>query len=86
MNGLALMGLATLVFLIAAAAIFAATVGMLRFAGRAMNPNRTGGQRALYAALALLCFLGVFAAAAAGFAGIAALLFDVAVQDDLPSF
>lgn len=84
MSGLALMGLATLVFLIAAAAIFACAVGMLKFLGAALNKNRPGPQRAVRAILALACFLGIFAAAAAGFIGITTLMFDVFVQDDLP--
>lgn len=83
MNGLMLMGLATLVFLVAGATMVAATVGTFRFAGSALNANRNGGQRALYGALALACFLGIFAAAAAGFLGIATLMYDVFIQDDL---
>lgn len=84
MSGLVLMGLATLVFMVAAAAIFASAVGALRFAGEALNKNRPGPQRALRAALAVLCFLGIFVAAGAGFLGITALMFDVFIQDDLP--
>lgn len=83
MNGLMLMGLATLVFLLAAGAVLAAAIGMLRFAGRAFNRNNSSGARALYGALALACLVGIFAAVGAGFLGISTLMFDAMIQDDL---
>jgi hypothetical protein len=85
MTSLMLMGVATLVFLVAAGAIFAAAVGAFRFFGRAMNANRPGGARALYGLLSVLCFFGIFVAAGAGFAGIATLVYDAAIRDELPS-
>jgi hypothetical protein len=83
MNGLMLMGLATLVFLLAAGGVFAAALGVFRFAGRAVNRNNAAGARALYGALALACFAGIFAAVAAGFIGVTTLMFDAMIQDDL---
>lgn len=84
MNGLMLMGLATLVFLVAAAAIVLCAIGALRFIGAALNKNRPPAQRQLRAVLAALCLFGMVASAGAGFLGIASLMFEAAVQDDLP--
>lgn len=75
MTGIQVIALSLAAFLAAAAAIVAATISALRFAGQAMNPTRPKGQRFVRAALATLCACGVVAAAVGGFWGIGALMY-----------
>jgi hypothetical protein len=69
--------------LLAQAAIYLVALGgivffsflMLRFAGPALNRTRPRGERLVYGLAALASLAGVAASAAAGFMGVAALLY-----------
>lgn len=61
------------IFVAAAAGIAFCAITALRCAGMALNPNRPGGQRALFGALAFVAVLGIFASSFGGFFGISAL-------------
>jgi hypothetical protein len=62
-----------LIFLAAAATIFACAMAGLGLLGGALNANRPAGQRRRRGFFAALAFLGCGASAAAGFVGISAL-------------
>jgi hypothetical protein len=63
------------IYLLALGGIVLCSILALRFAGPALNPTRTRAQRIGYALAALASLAGVVASAAAGFLGIAALLY-----------
>jgi hypothetical protein len=67
--------LITAAFLATIAAIVAATVAGLRFAGIALNGLRPAAQRWTFGALALACAIAVPAAAVGGFSILAAVAF-----------
>ncbi len=67
--------LALPVFLLAGLGILFCTIQGFRFLGMALNPRRPLAQRRMRAAMAALCLCGMFAAAAAGYLGIIALLY-----------
>lgn len=75
MNGVTLTIGAIAIFLAAAAGIMASTIYMFRFAGMATNTRRPVAQRRVRGVLAVACFLGVFASAAAGYLGIITLMY-----------
>lgn len=64
-----------IIFLLAAGGILLFSILMLRFAGPALSRTRSGVSRAAYAFAALACLAGIVASAAAGFLGIAYLLY-----------
>lgn len=63
------------VFLLALAGIAACSLGLIYFAGRAMNPARTGDFRVRQGILASLCLCGIVASAGAGFVGVGAIMY-----------
>jgi hypothetical protein len=69
-----------LIFLAAAAGIFACAFAGVNFLGGALNPNRPRASRIRRGALAGAALLGCAASAAAGFVGIAALWWAVQRQ------
>lgn len=63
------------IFLLAFAGVVAGSLGMIFFAGGAMNRARPDAVRLKNAGIALLCLCGIVASAAAGFVGVPALLY-----------
>lgn len=62
-------------YIAALAGIVAGTLGMIFFAGGALNPARPRAMRVRRGLLALLCLCGIVASAALGFVGVAAILY-----------
>lgn len=67
----------TLLYLLAVAGIVAGTLGLINFAGGAMNRARHADLRRKRWLYAALCACGIVASAALGFLGIPALLYAV---------
>jgi hypothetical protein len=65
----------TLLYLIALAGVVAGSIGMIFFAGGALNRARPPGVRLGRAALAALCLCGIVASVALGFVGLPAILY-----------
>jgi hypothetical protein len=65
----------TLLFMLAVAGIVGGTLGLIFFAGGAMNKARPVEMRRRRAFLALLCGGGIVASAALGFVAIPAILY-----------
>ena len=65
----------TLIYLLAVAGVVAGTLGLINFAGGAMNPARPAALRRRRWLLAALCVCGIVASAALGFLAIPALLY-----------
>jgi hypothetical protein len=65
----------TLLYMLAVAGIVAGTLGLIFFAGGAMNKARAPAMRRRRALLAALCACGIVASAALGFVGIPAILY-----------
>lgn len=61
--------------MLAVAGIVAGTLGLIFFAGGAMNKARAAEMRRRRALLAALCACGIVASAALGFVGIPAILY-----------
>jgi hypothetical protein len=69
------MALQTLLYLAALAGVIAGSLGMIFFAGGALNPARPRAVRIRRGVFAFLCLCGIVASAALGFVGIAAILY-----------
>jgi len=67
--------LQTALYMLAVAGIVVGTLGMIFFAGGAMNQARPADMRRRRALLAALCGCGIVASAALGFVGIPAILY-----------
>jgi hypothetical protein len=65
----------TLLYMLAVAGIVAGTMGLIFFAGGAMNKARPPEMRRRRALVAALCACGIVASAALGFVGIPAILY-----------
>jgi hypothetical protein len=65
----------TILFMAAVAGVVAGALGMIFFAGGAMNRARPPEMRRRRALLAALCLCGIVASAALGFVGIPAILY-----------
>lgn len=65
----------TILYMLAVAGIVAGTLGLIFFAGGAMNRARPAGMRRRRALLAGLCACGIVASAAFGFVAIPAILY-----------
>lgn len=63
------------VYLAAVAGVVAGTLGMIFFAGGALNPARPRAMRVRRGVLAALCLCGIVASAALGFVGVAAIMY-----------
>jgi hypothetical protein len=64
-----------LVFGLAFAGIVAASLGLIYFAGRAMNRAQARAFRLRYAGIAALCLCAIVASAALGFVGVGAIMY-----------
>jgi hypothetical protein len=64
-----------LLYLAALAGVVAGSLGMILFAGGALNRARPAEMRLRRALYALLCLCGIVASAALGFVGIPAILY-----------
>jgi hypothetical protein len=64
-----------LLYLAALAGVVAGSLGMILFAGGALNRARAPEMRVRRALYALLCLCGIVASAALGFVGIPAILY-----------
>lgn len=64
-----------LVYLLAIAGIVTGALGMLFFAGGALNRARPRGYRVRRAIYTALCVCGIVASAALGFVGIASIMY-----------
>ena len=65
----------TLLYMLAVAGIVVGTLGLIFFAGGAMNKARPPEMRRHRALVAALCACGIVASAALGFVGIPAILY-----------
>ncbi len=65
----------TILFMAAVAGVVAGTLGLIFFAGGAMNQARPPEMRGRRALLAALCLCGIVASAALGFVAIPAILY-----------
>jgi hypothetical protein len=65
----------TILYMLAVAGIVGGTLGLIFFAGGAMNKARPADMRRRRAVLAVLCGCGIVASAALGFVGIPAILY-----------
>ena len=65
----------TILFMAAVAGVVASTLGLIFFAGGAMNKARPPEMRRRRALLAALCLCGIVASAALGFVAIPAILY-----------
>ncbi|MEQ1489914.1 MAG: hypothetical protein ABL932_05135 [Terricaulis sp.] len=65
----------TALFMLAVAGIVVGTLGLIFFAGGAMNKARPAEMRRRRALLAALCGCGIVASATLGFVGIPAILY-----------
>jgi hypothetical protein len=63
------------IYLLALTGIVLGAMGMIFFAGGALNPARTRDFRLRRAAYAALCVCAIVASAALGFVGIAAIMY-----------
>ena len=74
--GLSMIALAQfLIFGLAFAGIVAGSLGLIYFAGRAMNQAQAREFRLRYAGIAALCLCGIVASAALGFVGVGAIMY-----------
>lgn len=67
--------LQTMLYMAAVGGIVAGTLGMILFAGGAMNQARPAAMRLRRWGLAALCLCGIVASAALGFVGVPAILY-----------
>lgn len=65
----------TVLYMAAVAGVVASTLGLIFFAGGAMNRARPADMRRRRALLAALCLCGIVASAALGFVAIPAILY-----------
>lgn len=65
----------TALFMLAVGGIVACTLGLIFFAGGAMNKARPADMRRRRLALAALCLCGIVASAAVGFVGVPSILY-----------
>ncbi|MGE0740996.1 MAG: hypothetical protein AB7O98_06605 [Hyphomonadaceae bacterium] len=65
----------TALFLLAFAGVVACSLGMIYFAGGALNKARQPEMRQRRAALAVLCLCGIVASAGLGFVGVPLILY-----------
>lgn len=65
----------TVLYIVSVAGIVAGSFGLLYFAGGAMNRARTREVRVRHGVYAALCLCGIVASAAAGFAGLGAIMY-----------
>ncbi len=65
----------TALFMLAVGGIMGGTLGLIFYAGGAMNKARPADMRRRRAVIALLCGCGIVASAALGFVGIPAILY-----------
>lgn len=63
------------IYLLALAGVAACSMGLIYFAGRAMNRAREPGFRLRQGVIAVLCLCGIVASAAAGFVGVGAIMY-----------
>ncbi|GAM98640.1 hypothetical protein U91I_02275 [alpha proteobacterium U9-1i] len=64
-----------LIFGLAFAGVTASSIGLIYFAGRAVNRAQARDNRWRYGAIAALCLCGIVASAALGFVGIGAIMY-----------